>query len=110
MPVLVRGKRNGVPFEEMTNTVTVSAHGCMMRLTAQLVRGQQVSIVNPQTQEEAGCVVTFLAKKEGEQAEVGVEFVEPSALFWRINFPPEDWNPDERKRPDAPRLPATPRR
>ena len=99
MAVLVRGKSRGAPFEEMTNTVTVNACGGMLLLTAQLERGQQISVVNPQTQEEVPCIVTFLGKKEGDKSEVGIEFAEPSALFWRINFPPLDWDPEERKRP-----------
>jgi hypothetical protein len=112
MPVLVRGKSGSISFEETTSTVTVNAHGCMLYLAAQLVRGQQVTLVNPQTREEVPCLISYLAKKDIEKMEVGIEFAEPSALFWRINFPPEDWNPDERKKVSAPpqRPPAAPRR
>jgi PilZ domain len=112
IPVLVRGKSGNVHFEETTQTVTVNAHGCMLLVAAQLVRGQQVSIVNPQTKEEVPCVVSFLGKKDGK-SEAGIEFSEPSALFWRINFPPEDWDPEERKRPggqSSQRPPITPPR
>ena len=38
------------------------------------------------------------AKKRPERREIGLEFSEPSPLFWRIAFPPEDWDPSERKR------------
>jgi hypothetical protein len=112
MPVLVRGKSGSISFEETTHTVTVNAHGCMLYLAAQLIRGQQLTLVNPQTREEVPCIVSYLAKKDIEKMEVGIEFAEPSALFWRINFPPEDSNPDERKRVSAPpqRTPAAPRR
>jgi hypothetical protein len=51
-------------------------------------------------------VVIFLGKKDGDKLEVGIEFSEPSALFWRVNFPPEDWNPEERKRPASGRPPS----
>jgi hypothetical protein len=108
MPVVVRGKIGATRFEERTNTVTVNAHGCMLHLKAQVTRGQEVSIVNPVTIEEVPCVVIFLGKKDGDKLEVGIEFSEPSALFWRVNFPPEDWNPEERKRPASSIRPPSP--
>lgn len=101
MPILVRGKAAGQNFEEETQTISVSAHGGLLRLAAKLVRGQQVSIVNAKTAEELPCTVTSLGQKENGKTEVGVEFTEPSPLFWRIAFPPEDWDPSERKRPGS---------
>jgi PilZ domain len=110
MPVLVRGKRGTQPFEEKTVTILVNAHGCMVRLSTPVARNQVVSIVNTRTAEELPCTVTFLGPKEAERMEVGIEFTEPSPVFWRIAFPPEDWDPAERKRPSTSRPPATPRR
>jgi len=52
--------------------------------------------VNPKTAEELPSTVTFIGLKEGSKAEVGVEFAEPSPLFWRIAFPPPDWDSAER--------------
>ena len=101
MPVLVRGKYAGQAFEEATQTVSVSAHGGLLRVAARLARGQAVSIVNAKTAEELPCTVTSLGQKENGKTEVGVEFTEPSPLFWRIAFPPEDWDPSERKRPGS---------
>ena len=99
MPVLVRGTIGQKAFEEETHTVSINAHGCMLRLAAQVTRSQQVHIVNPKTAEELPCKVTFLGQRDAEKTEVGIEFTEPSPLFWRIAFPPEDWDPSERKRP-----------
>ena len=101
MPILVRGKHAGQPFEEETQTISVSAHGGLLRVAAKLVRGQAVSIVNAKTAEELPCTVTSLGQKENGKTEVGVEFTEASPLFWRIAFPPEDWDPSERKRPGS---------
>jgi c-di-GMP-binding flagellar brake protein YcgR len=98
MPVLVRGTKGTEAFEEKTVTISVSAHGCMVRVATPVARGQEVAIVNVKTAEELPCKVTFLGQKENGKAEVGVEFTEPSPLFWRIAFPPEDWDPAERKR------------
>jgi hypothetical protein len=101
MPVTVRGKNGGALFEEAVSTATVSAHGCMVYLATEVIKGQQISIVNPHTGEELPCTAIFLGKREAGKMEVALEFDEPSPLFWRINFPPEDWDPDERKRPGA---------
>lgn len=98
MPVLIRGKRGTQAFEEEAHTVSVNAHGCMVRMTAQVTRTQEVSILNPKTREELPCTVTFLGQKDNGKTQVGLEFNEPSPLFWRIAFPPEDWDPSERKR------------
>jgi hypothetical protein len=108
MPVLVRGKKGTQSFEEDTVTVTVSAHGCMVRVANPIARGQEISIVNKKTAEELPCTVTFLGQKDQGKSEVGVEFAEPSPLFWRIAFPPEDWDPSERKRSGTPHQPAGP--
>jgi PilZ domain len=108
MPVLVRGKKGTQPFEEATLTITVSAHGCMFRVANALTRGQEIAIVNKMTAEELPCTVTFLGQKDQGKMEVGVEFAEPSPLFWRIAFPPEDWDPSERKRSGTSHQPAGP--
>lgn len=99
MPVLIRGKKGTQPFEEKTHTTSVNAHGCMVRLSTQVTRAQEVSIINPKTAEELPCTVSFIGQRDGGRTEVGVEFTEPSPVFWRIAFPPEDWDPSERKRP-----------
>jgi hypothetical protein len=108
MPVLVRGKHAGHPFEEETTTVSVSATGCLVRLAAPVVRAQEIAVVNPKTAEELPSVVTFVGLKDGGKTEVGVEFGEPSPLFWRIAFPPPDWDAAERKRPTGLRPPVKP--
>jgi len=98
MPVIVRGQSGNRAFEEKTRTVSVNANGCMVRLEAQVARMQEIAIVNPKTAEELPCTVTFIGQKEGEKTEIGLGFVEASPLFWRIAFPPDDWDPAERKR------------
>jgi len=110
MPVLVRGKKGDLPFTEETHTASVNVHGCMVRLAEKVVRGQEVTIVNPNTVEELPCTVAFVGQSESGRTEVGLEFIEPSPLFWRITFPPEDWDPSERKRPTTTGTPALPQR
>jgi len=99
MPVLVRGSSGTLTFEEETKTAVVNANGCSISLQARVALGQQLSLVNMKTAEELPCRVAFVGPVEGGRAEVGVEFAEASPLFWRISFPPEDWDPARRKLP-----------
>jgi PilZ domain len=108
MPVLVRGGTAPKTFEEETVTISVNANGCLLRLGQQVARGQQIAVVNPKTAEELPSTVTFIGAKESGKSEVGVEFAEPSPLFWRIAFPPPDWDATERKRPTGVRAPLKP--
>jgi len=36
-----------------------------------------------------------------------IRLVAPAPRFWRITFPPEDWNPADRKLPTAPAMPQS---
>jgi PilZ domain-containing protein len=99
MPVRVRGKVGTQSFEEEALTASVSMHGCMVRLRQPVIRGQQLFLFNHAVDEELSCTVTYLGPKDRGKLEVGLEFIEASPRFWRINFPPDDWNPAERKRP-----------
>jgi hypothetical protein len=102
IPVLVRGKSGNLPFEEATQTITVNAQGCMLHLSTRVVLNQQLSLVNPKTAEELPSSVVSLGKHEAGKAHVGVAFSEPSPLFWRISFPPDQWeSSSERKRPES---------
>jgi len=106
MAVIVRGTSKGKAFEEETKTTTVNANGCLVSMDTPLTRGQQVSIVNSKTVEELTCNVAFMSESKGSRTEVGLEFTEPSPLFWRIGFPPEDWSEStERKRVPLPAKP-----
>jgi PilZ domain-containing protein len=98
MPIVVRGGN----FAEETNTVAVNAHGCLVLLKTPVARNDQVSLINPKTAEELPGRVVSLGKPEDGKIPVGVEFAEPSPLFWQIYFPPDDWlTSEERKRPGA---------
>ena len=102
MPVVVRGKIGDSPFEETTRTGSLNPYGCMVYLGGHPWRGQRLSIENSTTKEERACTVISVGKREGQRREVDLEFAELSSHFWHISFPPEDWNPDERKLPTAP--------
>jgi hypothetical protein len=59
-----------------------------------VLAGDPVTLVNPQTDEQQQARVVYLGPRQSEKQEVGIEFVKPSPLFWRIAFPPGDWTPE----------------
>jgi hypothetical protein len=106
IPIAIRIPRTDASFyEETTETVVVNAHGCLARLAVPLEQGQQIRIINSTSSEEQACAVVWVGKFNEGKTEVGFEFSEPAPRFWRINFPPEDWNPADRKLPTAPQMP-----
>src|SRR5437879_13872497 len=62
---------------------------------------QKLILTNPKTGEDLECKVAYLEPNENGETNVGIEFMSPPHSFWGIAFPPDDWNPDERKRPRA---------
>ncbi len=94
VPVRIRGKSaQGVDFEEFTETLAINAHGALILLTARLTSGAVVHMKHNKTEEEQECHVAFLGPVRGGKAEIGLEFTAPRPTFWRVAFPPEDWNP-----------------
>ncbi len=51
---------------------------------------------------EVQCRVVYRKEIEKGRYEVALEFSKPFPRFWGINFPPEDWNPAERKKAGSP--------
>lgn len=97
--VLVRGKRGNVRFEEETTTTVVNSAGGPMLMIATPLQGELISMISKKTAEELACEVAFVGAAEGNRAQVGFEFLEPSPKFWRIAFPPDNGDASERKRP-----------
>jgi len=88
----------GLPFEEDTYTVAISAHGALILVSTQVYRGQRLSLSNVQTKAALECVVAHINKHQDEPPQIGVEFVLPNPTFWHVAFPPRDWTP---RHPDA---------
>jgi PilZ domain-containing protein len=99
VPVRVSGQTGvGLPFEEETHTRAISAHGALILVSAQVHRGQRLTLSNVQTKAALECVVAHIAKYQSAQPQVGVEFMLPNPIFWHVAFPPKDWTP---RHPDA---------
>jgi hypothetical protein len=102
MPVLVKYHRGGQPYEEQTVTEAVNAQGCLLRLSVAVERGQKLTLMNIKSTQEIECRVVYVGQSDGGKTQAGVEFVEftrATEYFWHIAFPPDDWNPADRKRP-----------
>ena len=94
LTVIVTARGNTVdksPFEEVTKTLVVNAHGALILLGNSVARGQLLNITNNATKQKLTCRVAYLGPTQGGRTQVGIEFTEPTSGFWQINFPPEDW-------------------
>jgi hypothetical protein len=99
VPVRVSGQLGaGASFEEDSHTRAISAHGALILLSAQVHRGQRLTLSNVQTKAALECVVAHIDRRQRDQPQVGVEFALPNPMFWHVAFPPKDWTP---RHPDA---------
>jgi hypothetical protein len=104
IPVFIYGNNeSGPPFKEITQTVAVNANGCLVELATPVVKEQPLLLMNLKTNEELTCTVVTLGNIVNGKTEVGLRFAQPSPRFWGIGFPPEDWDPNDRKRPMPPK-------
>ena len=99
IPIRVSGENViGSPFEEETYTRAISAHGALILISAQVYRGQRLTLSNVQTKGALECVVAHIDRHQSDHPQVGVEFTLPNPMFWHVAFPPKDWTP---RHPDA---------
>jgi hypothetical protein len=96
MQVAVRVRGNdsqGKFFDEESHILAINAHGGLVALKTRLTSGALVTLTNTRTDEEQECHVAYLGPVRDGKAEIGLEFSSPRPAFWRVAFPPEDWNP-----------------
>ena len=92
VPIHVSGKAaDNQEFKEETRTLVVNAHGALIALAAHVAAQQSITLSNNATHQSIDCRVVHLGSAQGGKTQVGVEFVKPSAKFWQIDFPPDDW-------------------
>jgi hypothetical protein len=100
IPVFIYGNTDSnKPFKEITQTVEVNANGCLIDLATHVMKEQQLLLTNMKSNEEIPCHVVTLGNIVNGKAQVGLRFTQASPRFWGLAFPPEDWDPAERKRP-----------
>jgi hypothetical protein len=93
VPVVVhRPAKDGPQFYESTQTLVVSAHGALVALVDLVAPKQRLLLQNADSGEQQECRVVYVEKVLMGPPRVAVEFTRPLASFWRIAFPPADWN------------------
>lgn len=96
VPVVVRSVNPSTSaLEEETKTLVVNAHGALIQLSSDFKPNQRVTMTHKGTDETQECRIVYVGPLQGGKAQVGIEFAKPSPTFWRISFPPEDWNVPE---------------
>ena len=92
VPIHVSGKSpENKDFTEETRTLVVNAHGALISLAAPVVTDQSIMVENKATHQALECRVVYLGTTEARKTQMGIEFSKPSARFWQIDFPPDDW-------------------
>ena len=92
VPITVSGKTaKNESFVEETRTLVVNAHGALISLGALVAADQQITVSNKATQQSLECRVVYVGSPQAGKAQMGIEFVKPSPVFWQIDFPPDDW-------------------
>ncbi len=92
LPVVVQGKlTDEIPFVDPTRAIVLSAHGCLITLSAFVRLDDTLILRNVATREEQDCRVVYLGEKQGGRTEVGLRFKTAAPQFWGLEHPPRDW-------------------
>src|SRR5580658_874116 len=99
--VSIRGQNGvGAPFTETTQTVTVNANGCLLEMATPVAKEQPLILKNIRTTGEIPCTVVSLGNTSNGKTQVALRFDQSAPRFWGLGFPPDDWDPADRKRPE----------
>jgi hypothetical protein len=77
-------------FTEETQTVKVSADGCLLPLSTPVNKSQCVTLLNTQTKAMVECVIVRIEQSSNALREIGMSFLLPNRKFWQLNFPRVD--------------------
>jgi hypothetical protein len=92
VPLVIRGESvDHSTFSEETFTVTVSAHGALVMLAANVALGQRILVMNPLNRDEREGRIAYRGPIHAGLSQVAVEFSQPSPEFWPIDPAPPDW-------------------
>ena len=91
VPVEVRWLADdGNSLEEETHTSVVGVPGATIRLSKLVKLATEVEVTNRFSQRTARFRVVWVGERgETEQAEIGIESLEPLDDFWGVRFPPK---------------------
>jgi hypothetical protein len=89
--VLIRANSNGESLEVQGFTEAVNAHGGLFESPLMANPGQEIILVDTKTSAEVASRVVRVDRASSDLVTMAFEFREPTARFWPITFPPEDW-------------------
>lgn len=75
-------------------TLSVNPHGAVIVMDQSLPIDTRVVLEHSGTKERITCKVARPAKQMTEGYHVPLEFDSPAPGFWKIDFPPSDWRPE----------------
>jgi hypothetical protein len=88
LPVLVHSQNEmGEKFCQRAMTRSVNWQGALLLMDEPMVTGQEVLLVNENTNRPAESRVVFMKKERDGKFLVGLEFVNPDMNFWKMTFP-----------------------
>jgi hypothetical protein len=97
MPLQLSAKMpDGKRISIEAHTLVVNAHGGLLDVGMEMLRGQQVILGNARTERVATGKVLRVEGSEQGRFSVAFEFEFPSPSFWPVSFPPPDWSTSTR--------------
>jgi len=94
------------PFEEESITMLLLARGAVIRLATPVARGQNLMLLNKETNKYIHCRVANIRTSPEVKKYVEVEFTHTAPNFWGISFPKEAVKAAAAE--SAPQMPAGP--
>jgi hypothetical protein len=76
-------------------TLSVTRHGAVVVMSQRLPADTQVVLEHAATSERVACKVLRPPRRVAEGYHVPLEFDRPAPNFWKIDFPPSDWQAPE---------------
>ena len=90
--LLIRAEtKDGKSLQGRGSTVVVNAHGGLLETSLAVLANDEITLMLPQTAVEARCRVIRTERSPSGNNTIAIEFREPTAVFWPITFPPDDW-------------------
>jgi hypothetical protein len=75
-------------------TLSVNPHGAVVVMNQSLPADTKVVLEHSGTRERIACKVARSPRHVAEGYHVPLEFDSPAPGFWKIDFPPSDWRPE----------------
>jgi len=74
------------------HTLVVNAHGGLLDVGMEMLKGQQIRLRNERTEIVATGKILRVEGSQDSRFSVAFEFESPAPHFWPVSFPPHDWS------------------